>query len=365
MTISAIDALGGFERFPRWMWRNEDVALFVDWLRAYNADVPLLQRTAASTASISTRSTRRCTAVLALPRGQRSATAATRARERYACFDHIDAIRSSTACRRTSASARKCETEVVAQLVEMQRPQARALRPLAEPATRGSTPSSRPMSCATPRRTTARCSAASTRRGTCATRTWPTPSTCSPSTSATVTIARPAKLVIWAHNSHVGDARATEIADAGQITLGQLIRAAPPGRDRARRLHDAQRLRDRRRTTGTSLPARSACDPRSTGSWEELFHDTGVPRFYVTAARSRACRRRRTRAGCSGAIGVVYRPETERHSHYLHARLADEFDVVIHIDSTRGLEPLDDVDLPDDEAAHTAHELPETYPSGI
>ena len=54
------EALAGFERFPRWMWRNEDVARFVDWLRAHNADVPPPSSAAASTASTSTRSTRRC-----------------------------------------------------------------------------------------------------------------------------------------------------------------------------------------------------------------------------------------------------------------------------------------------------------------
>ena len=61
------------------------------------------------------------------------------------------------------------------------------------------------------------------------------------------------------------------------------------------------------------------------------------------------------------AIGVVYRPFTERRSHYLRARLADELDVVIHIDSTRGVAPLDPV-----EAGYTpAHEVPETFPTGV
>jgi hypothetical protein len=62
------------------------------------------------------------------------------------------------------------------------------------------------------------------------------------------------------------------------------------------------------------------------------------------------------------AIGVVYRPQTERRSHYLHARLADEFDIVIHIDSTRGVEPLDPIDEP---ATTPAHEVPETFPTGV
>jgi erythromycin esterase-like protein len=59
------------------------------------------------------------------------------------------------------------------------------------------------------------------------------------------------------------------------------------------------------------------------------------------------------------AIGVIYRPETERQSHYFHARLADQFDAVIHIDETRAVEPLERTSLWD------TGELPETYPSGL
>jgi erythromycin esterase-like protein len=59
------------------------------------------------------------------------------------------------------------------------------------------------------------------------------------------------------------------------------------------------------------------------------------------------------------AIGVIYRPETERHSHYFHSRLADQFDAVIHLDETSALEPLDV------ESEKMRAETPETYPSGI
>jgi erythromycin esterase-like protein len=99
--------------------------------------------------------------------------------------------------------------------------------------------------------------------------------------------------------------------------------------------------------------------PALPGSWEELFHAAELQRFYVTAAAMRrvigdgAERLQR-------AIGVIYRPETERRSHYLKARLADEFDLVVHVDVTRGVEPLDE-----NQPAPAEPEPPETYPSGI
>jgi erythromycin esterase-like protein len=88
------------------------------------------------------------------------------------------------------------------------------------------------------------------------------------------------------------------------------------------------------------------------GSWEELFHEHELDRFWLEPREMRGRRLER-------AIGVVYRPETERVSHYFHARLADQFDVVIHIDETHALEPLER------SSEWEAGELPETYPWGV
>jgi erythromycin esterase-like protein len=88
------------------------------------------------------------------------------------------------------------------------------------------------------------------------------------------------------------------------------------------------------------------------GSWEELFHERGVPRFVLDGASLRGRRLER-------AIGVVYRPETERISHYFHARLSDQFDVVVHVDETSAVEPLERTGVWEE------GELPETYPWGV
>jgi erythromycin esterase-like protein len=170
----------------------------------------------------------------------------------------------------------------------------------------------------------------------------------------------PAQLIVWAHNSHVGDARATEMGDDGQLTLGQILRQRHPGETA---------LVGFTTHSGTVVAAadwdepaaRKRIRPSLPGSWEELFHEAEIPCFFLMSADL-------TRVigddveRLQRAIGVVYMPQTERRSHYLHARIAREFDIVIHVDSTRALEPLD----PLDSLEHTPeHEFPDLYPTGV
>jgi erythromycin esterase-like protein len=161
----------------------------------------------------------------------------------------------------------------------------------------------------------------------------------------------PARIVAWAHNSHVGDARATQMGDRGELNIGRLVRER----------HGAETLLVGFTTsTGTVTAAsdwgapaeRKTVRPALPGSWEERFHATGVPRFLLDPA------------GVPGrllerAIGVIYRPETERLSHYFDASLAGQFDAVIHIDVTRALQPLEPT------SEWEAGELPETYPFAV
>jgi erythromycin esterase-like protein len=119
--------------------------------------------------------------------------------------------------------------------------------------------------------------------------------------------------------------------------------------------------------TGSVTAARNWGDPaehRSVqpglhGSYEELFHETGIPRFWLDlrgdAEAASALRERRLER----AIGVIYRPETERWSHYFEASLPEQFDAVIHIDKTRAVEPLEI------NSEWRRDELPETYPEGL
>lgn len=347
-------ALSAFERFPRWMWRNTSVADFIDWLRAYNLETAERDRVGFYGLDLYSLHASMRAVIAYLDDNDRGAAA--RARERYACFDHVEADPQQYGLHAHIGIGPKCETEVVAQLVEMQ------LRKLARS---GRSPAGDAWFHAVQQAHVVR-NAEAYYRAMFGGRTasWNLRDTHMADTVDL--LARhlgdgvPSKLIIWAHNSHVGDARATEMNDDGQVTLGQLLRERHPGETAlvgftthtgsVIAAHDWDEPAERRRVQ-PSLP----------GSWEELMHETGVPRFYVTSADlERAAGRGAERI--QRAIGVVYRPETERRSHYLHARLADELDIVIHIDSTRGVQPLD----PLESEEHTPEaELPETYPTGV
>ena len=162
----------------------------------------------------------------------------------------------------------------------------------------------------------------------------------------------PSKAVVWEHNSHVGDARATELGQAGELNVGQLVRERH-GRDRTLIVGFTT-------YTGTvtaasdwdGAPERKHVRRALPGSWEELFHEAELRPVLIDTSRTPGRRLER-------AIGVVYRPETERISHYFHARLADQFDLVIHLDETHALEPLDRT------AEWETGEVPELYPWGV
>ena len=97
--------------------------------------------------------------------------------------------------------------------------------------------------------------------------------------------------------------------------------------------------------------------PSLAGSYERLFHDVGLDRFFLLLGDP-ATREAVAAPRLERAIGVIYRPDTERMSHYFRARLPDQFDVVLHIDRTQAVEPLEPWSV--DEA-----DLPETYPTAL
>jgi erythromycin esterase-like protein len=99
--------------------------------------------------------------------------------------------------------------------------------------------------------------------------------------------------------------------------------------------------------------------PGLADSYENLFHETGLQNFLINIRPNSQLTRQLSDPLLERAIGVIYRPETERYSHYFEARLAQQFDSVIHFDETRALTALER------HAKHDETELPETYPSGV
>jgi len=167
------------------------------------------------------------------------------------------------------------------------------------------------------------------------------------------------KALVWAHNSHIGDARATEMGGVrAEHNIGQLVRerwggeAALIGFGTHAGTVTAADDWDSSRKTKRVLPSRS-------DSYERQCHDSGVARFLLDLAEGKheVLRRRLSEPRLERFIGVIYRPETERWSHYSEAVLPEQFDAYVWFDETRALEALGPPE-PD-------HGLPETYPFGV
>jgi protein-L-isoaspartate(D-aspartate) O-methyltransferase len=162
-----------------------------------------------------------------------------------------------------------------------------------------------------------------------------------------------ARAVVWAHNSHLGDAAATEMGVRGQLNLGQLCRRA---------FGDRATLVGFGTDHGTVAAAHEwdgpmgvlrvrAAHPRS---YERLCHESGVPAFllHLRAPERDAVREELAVPRLERAIGVVYRPETELQSHYFHAVLPQQFDEWVWCDETRALRPVTDAEARALPAAH-------------
>jgi erythromycin esterase-like protein len=350
--LAAIDALAAFTRFPRWMWRNLDVVTFLSWLRDHNDERPAAERAGFYGLDLYSLHSS-INAVLAYL-GKVDPAGAERARYRYGCFEDFGEDSQSYGYAATAGLSRSCEDDVVAQLVDLR-------RQAAEYASRDGRIAADDYFFAEQNARLVR-NAEHYYRATFGGRveSWNLRDTHMMETLEALsahlrTTSGRAKIVVWAHNSHIGDARATQMGEIGELNLGQLTRE---------RYGTRARLIGSTTHTGTVTAAanwdepaeRKRVRPSLDGSYERLFHDTGVARFLLLLddpALREALTPRLERA-----IGVIYRPQTERTSHYFTARLPDQFDAVMHFDQTRAVEPLERW------ARHEA-DLPETYPSAL
>jgi erythromycin esterase-like protein len=344
-------ALGNFERFPRWMWRNREVEELVRWMRAHNAAQPPELR--AGFFGLDLYSLHASMRAVVDYLEKVDPEAARRARERYGCFEHFGEEPRSYGHATAYGYADTCEDAVVEQLLELQRRRPRGARDederfFAEQNARLARDAERYY----------RAMYAGRNEG------WNLRDTHMADAADALAEhlgrkgGRPARLVVWAHNSHLGDARATQLGDQGELNLGQLLRE---------RHGKAVYSVGFSTYTGTVIAAkewggpglRRRLRPALRGSYEHLFHEVGIPRFVLRMedlgeAASGLRERRLERA-----IGVVYAPRTERWSHYFLADLPAQFDALVHYDETFALRPLDA------DAGHEEEDAPDTYPFGL
>lgn len=353
-------ALSLFQRFPAWMWRNTVVRDFVEWLRGHNLKLAPGQRVGFYGIDLYSMFTS-IQAVLAYL-DNTDPEAARRARARYACFDHADEDSQAYGYAVKFGLAPSCEDDVVQQLREMNRGFSR-------------TPPEPGLEC--DEAFYAQQNARLVQNAEEYYRTmfhgrvssWNLRDSHMVETLCALERHLGAeagsggipRIAVWAHNSHLGDAGATEMSGRGEWNVGQLMRDSHG--DKAVLVGFSTH---RGWVTAASQwdepPQRKRVREGLAGSWEDIFHQTETGRFIL---RLRGNNDEALHAGVDPprlqrAIGVIYRPETERLSHYFLTRLSGQFDAVIHIDKTSALIPLDP-----GTGWESGSEVPETFPSGM
>jgi erythromycin esterase-like protein len=345
-------ALSGFERFPTWMWRNTVVLDFVEWLRNANANRNEALRTGFYGLDLYSLFTSMAVVVEYLE--DVDPEAARRARSRYSCFEHFAEDSQAYGYAASFDLSRSCEDDAVKQLLEMQR---RGMEYAARTRSEDLFDAEQNARLVKNAEEYYR-SMFHGRQSSWNLRDTHMVETVDSIVDHLKRRGRDPKIVIWAHNSHLGDARATEMGARGEVNVGQLVRE---------KYGPAAVLIGFTTYSGTVTAARNWDDPGEVrkvqpalpDSYELGFHETGIPRFFLDlndeASRTSLLATQRLER----AIGVIYRPETERISHYFYADLRRQFNAVLHFDKTRALEPLEKPEAWE----HT--ELPETFPSGI
>jgi erythromycin esterase-like protein len=341
----AQQALAGFERFPAWMWRNTEMLAFVEWLRNHNLSTGMQVGLYGLDLYSLFRSMRQVLDYLE----RVDPTAAQRARARYACFDHVREDSQAYGYGVGLGLGRSCEDEVIAQLIDLQQRVGENLDELFD---------------ARQNARLARNAEAYYRslfRGPISSwnlRDLHMMETVEALDGHLGRDGRPPRLALWAHNSHLGDASATDMSDRGEWNLGQLLR---------QRYGQAVFIVGMSTYTGTVTAATDWDEPAQRRrvrpglglSWEDLLHQTQTDRFMLLLRDNLALTQLTHAPRLQRAIGVIYRPESERQSHYFRTCLPQQFDALLHFDHSHALEPLDKG------PAWVNGEWPETYPSGV
>ena len=334
-----------FARFPTWMWRNQEVGAFIAWLRAHNEALPMDKR--AEFRGLDVYSLRSSIAAVLDYLDRVDPEAAVTARRRYGCLTPWQSEPAWYGRAVGHGERDPCEDDVVAQLEALLSRQfdyaamdgedfadaaqnARIVRS-AEQYYRIMYRGSNDSWNLRDRHMFETLQRLLERRG------------------------PEAKLIVWAHNSHIGDASATSMGWRGQFNIGELCRTA---------FRDTAVLVGFGTDRGTVAAADDwdepmrikAVVPSRPDSYERVFRHTGIARSLTELREPGEVREALSQPRLERAIGVIYRPETELQSHYFEAVLPEQFDAYVWFEETTAITPL---------PTSRPHGVPETYPFGV
>jgi erythromycin esterase-like protein len=352
----AVESLAGFIRFPTWMWRNTDVLDFIGWLREYNDFCPTSVRPKAGFYGLDLYSMYASIEAVLAYLDRVDPPAARLARQHYGCLESYAGHPERYGVATSSGMQPSCRDEVVAALLEIQHKASTYAR------LDGRVAEDQYFYAEQNARVVANAERYYRAMVDYSYSTWNLRDEHMVDTLGRLlshlarSQERP-KAVVWAHNSHVGNAEATEMGAQGETNIGALTR----------RRYGNDCVSVGFTTYGGSVTAasdwhapeeRKRVLPARHDSYEHLFHTLGVPRFWLPLRSYRPQLAGLPPQARERAIGVIYRPATELQSHYFSARLIEQFDAVYHFDATRAVQPLERSRL------WQEGEVPEAYPTG-
>ena len=337
-----------FSRFPTWMWRNTDVEAFIRWMRQHNSARPMSDR--AAFYGLDLYNMRASMAAVLEYLDKVDPGAAAEARHRYACLTPWNAEPAAYGRMALDKGYAICEAPVVSVLVDLMRRAAEYAQHDGETFF-DATQNARLVTDAERYYRIMYYGAHES---------WNLRDRHMFDTLERILAARGpnSKIVVWAHNSHIGDARYTEMGAArGELNIGQLCRE---------RFGQSAALIGFGTHSGTVLAASDwdgpaeikAVRPSRPDSYEALFHGAGIDRYLVDLrpGHNEALRDDLRTARLERYIGVIYRPESERLSHYARASLSDQYDGFVWFDDTTAVTAL---------PAQVAGGEEDTYPFGL
>ena len=352
----AEEALRGFRRFPTWMWRNADMLDMVGWLRAHNDRLAHDARRVGLYGLDLYSLGASMESVIGYLDTQ-DPDAAARARTRYECLQRYGAESTEYGRAVVPGVGEPCRRRVIEQLVELRRRAGDYLR--------------RDGLAAEDEYFFAEQNAAvvanaeeyyrtmfGDQAGSWNLRDRHMADTLDQLLAHLDRHGGTARMVVWGHNSHIGDARATEMGTRGELNIGQLMRERH-GRDVVNVGFTTYAGTVTAASEWGGPAERKRVRPALADSYEALLHATRIPAFLLCPLTGGEAGRVLREPRLERAIGVIYRPQTERQSHWFAASAAQQFDALVHIDHTRAAEPL--------ERAQTWElgEPPETYPTAL
>jgi erythromycin esterase-like protein len=353
-------ALSSFGRFPAWMWRNKEMIDFARWLRAHNESraggSPTRRMVDVYGMDLYSLYTSIDAVLMYLDRVD--PFAAQRARARYACFGHYGKDSTAYAHAAGLGLGTSCEDAVLQQLHEMRE------RALEHARNDGGSAGDELFHVEQNARLVKSAEEyyRSMFRG--AVVTWNLRDRHMTDTIGAIAqyldheLRRPSKVCVWAHNSHLGDARATEMGREGELNVGQLTRERY-GRDAFLVGFMTYEGQVSAASDWDGPVERKVLRPALEGSCEALFHGLSMPAFTVLPGDDGHLPDVLRRERLERAVGVVYRPDTERRSHWFRAHVAGQFNAVVHVDRTHAVEPLER------SARWHGPDAPDTFPFAV